>query len=431
MQGATNRQTSIRQTCCDELPRELVDSILAGECVAFVGAGFSAGVAPGWQQLLTGLVQQLDPPNAALAQLIAALEPGNALALEAAGQMLQDQFGDEHKFEAAVQAVVGALDLVHPQVSQRRELLLQIPFHAILTTNFDNVLAGEEPNAEVYGDLLRSHDSWWQRRDWLHAGADHSRVIKLHGDANGDPKRNKIVLARQDYRRLLYEDRRYGNFLRSLFATRTLLFLGTSFTDAYLNEVRSEVVALVGGAVRGWAILPDRSPEEAAYFKRHEGIEVVAYDTADGTHAGFDRWLQAIHAETSTVARLRRLVGGQQLVWVDAHPGNNVVGFRRLEEAGGRIILLSKPEELDRARHADAAIIITSYDMGRESEPAAFATLKAVTAWGERPPVVVFSSNTDHVRRRQAVLRRGAFEYCHGWQELFRTIEQLNRAPQP
>ena len=38
MQDATNRQTSIRQTCCDELPRELVDSILAGECVAFVGA---------------------------------------------------------------------------------------------------------------------------------------------------------------------------------------------------------------------------------------------------------------------------------------------------------------------------------------------------------------------------------------------------------
>ena len=272
-----------------QLPHALVDSILSGDCVAFVGAGFSAGLAPGWKSLLSGLAALLQPPNAQLKQFVDGLDPGNALALEAAGQMVQDQFGDKARFEAAVRTVVGELDAKDPRISRRRDLLLQIPFHAILTTNFDNVLHGEAPSDSVYGDLLHSTGSWWRRKDWRLPGADYSRVIKLHGDAN-DPMRNPVVLARKDCRRLLYEDRSYGNFLRSLFATRSLLFLGTSFTDAYLNQVRSEVVARVGGGVRAWAVMPDRTPSEIDYFRRHEGIEILSYASNGSDHSGFDRW---------------------------------------------------------------------------------------------------------------------------------------------
>lgn len=46
----------------------------------------------------------------------------------------------------------------------------------------------------------------------------------------------------QSYRRLLHATPAYRAFLRTLFATRNVLFLGFSFTDAYINELRSEIL---------------------------------------------------------------------------------------------------------------------------------------------------------------------------------------------
>ena len=38
-----------------EIPQPLVDAVLGGRCVAFVGAGFSAPVVPTWADLLRGI----------------------------------------------------------------------------------------------------------------------------------------------------------------------------------------------------------------------------------------------------------------------------------------------------------------------------------------------------------------------------------------
>ncbi len=49
-----------------------------------------------------------------------------------------------------------------------------------------------------------------------------------------------LVLTRAQHQRRLYADPAYLTVLRSLFATSTVLFLGYSLNDAYLNELRSE-----------------------------------------------------------------------------------------------------------------------------------------------------------------------------------------------
>ena len=74
-----------------------------------------------------------------------------------------------------------------------------------------------------------------------------SEVVKLHGDIDLITERSdpEVVLTRTDYRKLLFEDSRYSNFLRALLATRTILFLGFSFSDGYLNLLRSEILALL------------------------------------------------------------------------------------------------------------------------------------------------------------------------------------------
>ena len=84
-------------------------------------------------------------------------------------------------------------------------------------------------------------------------------------------------------------------FLRSLFATSTVLFLGVSFTDAYLNELRSEVLAMLdhrsddaAGRLRG----AQRRQAAPAALPRPttRASGVIGFDTAGGTDwSGFEQ----------------------------------------------------------------------------------------------------------------------------------------------
>lgn len=130
-----------------------------------------------------------------------------------------------------------------------------------------------------------------------------------------------LVMTRTGYRKLLHHTPGYGLFVRSLLSSFTVLYLGFSFSDGYLNELRGEVLSMLfgppsaalndsGGAadsasrttndrtgegmhlngvmniasgadnrVIGYAVAPDKEPEEIAFFKKHEGVEILTWDS--------------------------------------------------------------------------------------------------------------------------------------------------------
>ena len=59
-------------------------------------------------------------------------------------------------------------------------------------------------------------------------------IVQIHGSVS-NPR--TIVLSREGYRELLHGNRSYHDFLKSVMMSRTILYLGFSFTDDYLNEV--------------------------------------------------------------------------------------------------------------------------------------------------------------------------------------------------
>ena len=82
------------------LPQGLVDAILGGRCVAFVGAGFSAAARlPTWKALLLGVARSTQIPPGECQEIEALLkadraqEPVTADAYEQAAQLLQDRLG--------------------------------------------------------------------------------------------------------------------------------------------------------------------------------------------------------------------------------------------------------------------------------------------------------------------------------------------------
>ena len=121
-------------------------------------------------------------------------------------------------------------------------------------------------------------------------------------------------------------------------ATTTVLYMGFSFEDAYLNELRSEVLALLGqgneSAPVAYAIVNDVPPDTQSHFRKHEGIQILSYDTQGGKDfSGFDRYLESIHQETNPFVRFGRLLSTHRLLWVDPHPSNNGEAFEYLQAA--------------------------------------------------------------------------------------------------
>lgn len=163
-------------------------------------------------------------------------------------------------------------------------------------------------------------------------------IIQLHGRID---ERNTIVCSRNGYRKLLNQVPGYMEFLRTVMASCTILYIGFSFSDGYLNDLRSQVLAMLDGQVStenechtryrshsgpvspaetqeteplsfhwkrvsslaevlvkltrpilpadrppiGYAIINDQSPLEAKFLLRHEGVHVLTWSTSKGTNA--------------------------------------------------------------------------------------------------------------------------------------------------
>ncbi len=416
-----------------DVPQPLVDSILNGRCIAFVGAGFTQPAVPAWTNLLAELGKRLELP-ATLSDKPAALEyelMGQALRQHAqsatAFERCVKQILDDHHRDSSPHAVKG-----RRTVEGRCEQLRRIPFKAILTTNFDQWLPGGPTNAKTYREVLRGNQGrWW---DFPLTSSDKDLqvpIIKLHGDANGDPENAPVVLGRTDYRDRLYSEHGYTNFIRAAFAEYTVLFLGVSFTDAYLNELRSETLHLLhepdGQQESPWGYAVMKIDQASRHlvdlYRAHERIEVLAIPEFDQ----FDEWLGAIESRTSVKGRLTELLQDELIVWVDANPANNERGREFFETCGAKIVTLTSESELT-DDHSKAALLVTQFGY---TDRRAFGVLDIVRTWPLRPPVIVFADPRGPVAdNRRECLRRGAWEYATQWNELYALIEALfARAP--
>ena len=205
-----------------EIPNHLIQEIRQGNCVAFIGAGFSAPAVPDWDTLLSRIAQSTeieDGTRDRVARLL--IQERTSLRgvfdREAAAQMLQERLGAS--FGPVLNEVMRqTTESGITAVEERKRLLYQIPFQSILTTNFDHILTGTVGSPEVYRESLRKvKEPWFNLFSWS-SGNRLSEVVKLHGDIDLITERSdpEVVLTRTDYRKLLFEDSRYSNFHRAL-----------------------------------------------------------------------------------------------------------------------------------------------------------------------------------------------------------------------
>jgi len=331
-------------------------------------------------------------------------------------------------------------------VEERKRLLYQIPFQSILTTNFDHILTGTIGSPEVYRESLRKvKEPWFNLFSW-NSGNRLSEVVKLHGDIDlitrrADPE---VVLKRTDYRKLLFEDSKYPNFLRALLATRTILFLGFSFSDGYLHLIRSEILALLRHDPQepmAYAVLNDVKQGEADFLLQHEGIKALVYDSENGDHSGFDKYLTKVHEHTAPTRIIRRLPEAKRLFWLELKPDNNLYSMdiiRQPPNMGCAVVECGDPATALRLLSDKSFdLLIThwghglSIDESGRSRANAVELLEDIRAFKHELPLIVFpSSDPEHVREhRIEALSLDVIEYTWTFEGLFPAIENIFEIP--
>lgn len=424
------------------IPKGLIDAINAGECVAFVGAGFSAaGKLPQWPELLTRIAgdRMLNGKAELRSYVLSRIKEGSAHALDEAAQLLQDSLGTRHFLDCLNKQLADRP--INAAMRKRLQYLRGIPFRAILTLNFDDFLVGMTPSEAAYRAVLRPQAyRWWDSLFWQREPRG-PMVVKLHGDLS---KPATIVFTRRGYRKRLYSNPAYMSFLRSVLAQQTVLYLGFSFADAYLNELRSEVLAMLGQA-RGstpiaYAVLNDVAPAARNHLMRTEGLEAIAFDSKrPANFAGFDVLLKELHERTNPSLRLSRMLAGKRLLWV-IRPDYDDNGqlLRMFERLGAinrteRCRIDRKPDaetgvaalEQARARGSKIDLVITHWGQPSRGGPTAIKLLRQMRSRGLETPVVIFAARHDVNRRKRLALSLGAQDYTNSFEALLRAIEHI------
>lgn len=289
-------------------PSGLIDALARGECVLFLGAGFtksatsSAGAAPvSWAELLTRLLDGIHPivpgrRRSGLAASIAAqIKSGDLLWAAQALEAAYEEVGRQTDFKESIAESVDGPPSDRFQPGEAHDALVDLDARTIVTTNYDKVL--ERLFGDGYAYLTYKSDNIAES---IRSGK--SVVLKLHGTID-DPQ--GMILTRLDFARLRQDGRQALAVMEALSLTRTVLFLGYSLDDPDLHLILENQLRASGPSPGHYLLTHERAVSDARrnVMNKAFGVQVIRYD---GEHsAGFLAALKELVDQVQAVRAAR------------------------------------------------------------------------------------------------------------------------------
>lgn len=217
------RDTSHMALSVDTLVDEFGRAAEIGNAVIFVGAGLSRAVRlPDWAELLAAPARTANVPM------------GNDLPL-VAEYIVQTGDVSRDQLESAIREQILAVGAVPGPAHID---LARLPVDQIWTTNYDQLIEIACGSAVV----IENED------DGAQIGAARRCVIKMHGSLSETGWARTPVITRRDYEEYQQEHRRMWALLKAAYLSRTMLFVGFSFTDPNI-EILLRLARTLGTAV--------------------------------------------------------------------------------------------------------------------------------------------------------------------------------------
>jgi hypothetical protein len=280
---------------------------------------------------------------------------------------MPDERRTDYDFGRAVHRCLQLPRTLPSNMSERLNVLRSIPFRGIITTNFDSLLLGRTPFdddiKEAYMHLLRPKGGVFTFTEPFGGEPDAplqhrpgKPIIQLHGRVGPDWMRprslsgtsqspspvgglpfspfppssspasrpsvrprsgasrpsNGYVFSKAEYNAHIHGNPVNSLFLRSVFSTCTVLFLGFSFTDNYVDDLLDATMHLfsndedTNSAALSYAISPDKTGpvgrSSVDIVKAARGVQFLLYEH-DPAHTNFLKTLEVIRD------RVRKKVG--------------------------------------------------------------------------------------------------------------------------
>jgi len=278
------------------VPASLVRYLRDKRCVLFAGAGLSASAGlPGWKKLLTIMAKEVeseDGSSSVGAELQKLIEAGKLL--EVADHARQ-RLGERRYLELLGEQLRGGSGAI-PEV---HHLVVQLPFTAVVTTNYDKLL--ERAYTQFRGDLPKVVTSRDRESlgSLLFSGAFF--ILKAHGDIDDA---ESLVLTAHDYRAIIHSNPAFDAFFSALLMTRSVLFAGYSLGDPDFRLLLDRQLSAFGDNIpERYALMSGVGPVESDVLRRSANIRVLPYE--EGKHDEAERFLRVLlervsAAETAT-----------------------------------------------------------------------------------------------------------------------------------
>jgi hypothetical protein len=260
------------------IPEDLLSSFKRGKGGVFVGAGvsISAGL-PSWKNFLEKMID--------FASEVANLP-------ESKKNSMKGLLGNPEKFLMIAEELKEYLasdfnkfiNLTFkdqaPGPSEIHKAIIEVPSKFTITTNYDNLL--ERAYAQLNGDIPNTFTFKEGSDIIFNLFNDKYFILKAHGDASRPHQ--GIILTENDYRIILYKEPGYKSILENLFASNSLLFLGSSLQDPELRLLLGYVHnAFQGSGPKHYALInkDELSEVEIDRWRKDYNISIIPYDSVN------------------------------------------------------------------------------------------------------------------------------------------------------
>ncbi|MFC0780870.1 SIR2 family protein [Flavobacterium sp. HJSW_4] len=232
--------------------RIIKDAINTKKLVIFAGAGISidAGV-PSWGKLIDEIKNDLDLPK----------NESDYLKIP---QIYYNE-RQEKEYIEKIRDVLSHKKLKHNEIHE--EIFHLEPEH-ILTTNFEDLLEQVINKKSLPFSIVRQDTD-------LPYSHNTKLLVKIHGDLDN----TNFVLKEDDYLNYSHNHPLIEAFIKSIFATKVVLFIGYSYSDFNLKQIIQNVRNILGNNFQNAYLL---STDNQAHFSqkqylKNKGINVIDY----------------------------------------------------------------------------------------------------------------------------------------------------------
>ena len=259
-----------------ELSDAIFDFTSTRDAVLFSGAGVGKRVdLPTWPEYMRHLADICNHYGSSLSAQLIEQRVSSESYVTAAGIY---EFCEEIPIGERWKGLSSPFTKLIPQPKlEELTALFQIPFGAVVTTNYDR------SQLDAYALVHRRAPIPYELDDGtLKNGALQSGffLARIHGRAE---RPTSMVLYPSSYLKL-EGDASYKDFLLSLLGNRRCLFIGFSFVDPAIDEILTRYKALAGPVFKKLhqAILPSDASPKLERRLMELNIQVVNYDVAGG-----------------------------------------------------------------------------------------------------------------------------------------------------